>query len=320
MTDLDRSEVFIVGCPRSGTSWLFNMIKRHPQALAVPSETHAYSLIYDPFRYLPDWSFQRRLQTPVQIVREYGLKAFLLGVGADDIWRSIPKKYRIYQQGKSAVGLHNLADYQTLHACLQQVRGQDLDDLSRAENLIAALFDQFFIAANGQSGQTIVEKTPLHIRYVDKILRRFPQAKIVEIVRDGRDVDVSHRARGKTQKWARRDTEGMVRLWRRCIQLGEKFRGNPEFADRIYLARYEDLRADPGENLGQILEFLGWPYTPELQQEIVAANDIQNVQRKGEGLHVRKGAVGEWRDALTPEEQAIWRTQVGPLLEQLGYG
>lgn len=34
---------FVVGCPRSGTSWLTKMIGSHPNILKVPSESHAYS-------------------------------------------------------------------------------------------------------------------------------------------------------------------------------------------------------------------------------------------------------------------------------------
>lgn len=295
------------------------MIGKHPLSLSVPTESHAYSIIYDPFTYLPDWSFQQRRQSATWVIRHYGLKSLFLGITTEDIWRSLPKFYALYEQGKNSIGLHHLASRAAFQRLLQQAYGQEGSHLTRAENLIAALFQHFFETHQGTAAHVMLEKTPMHIRYVDKILHRFPEAKIIEVLRDGRDVDVSYKARAKTQRWARSHSRDVIAQWQRCVTLGEKFRSDPQLAPNLYQVRYEQVKAQPAEALRHIFDFLELEHTPDLLENIVAANDISKVTHKGEGLHVRKGSVGDWRSSLSPEQVDLWRTLAGDTLEKLGY-
>jgi hypothetical protein len=41
-------KVFVVGCPRSGTTWTRSMLCAHPHVIAPASETHAYDELYVP--------------------------------------------------------------------------------------------------------------------------------------------------------------------------------------------------------------------------------------------------------------------------------
>lgn len=296
------------------------MIGKHPLGLPVPSESHAYSTVYDPFTYLPQWSFQRRQQAAAWVIRHYGLKPLLTGITPQDIWRSLPGFYDLYKQGKNTIGLHRLANREDFTRLLHQAKSREGSDLSKAEDLIAALFQHFFEANQGTAEHIMLEKTPMHIRYVDKILSRFPEAKVIEVVRDGRDVDVSYKARAKTQRWAHDDSRRVIGQWQRCVNLGARFHGDPQFAERIYRVRYEQLRANPTQELCQAFDFLGLEYTSNLMSQIVAANDISQVASKGEGLHVRKGSVGEWRSSLSQEQIDLWRELAGETLEKLGYG
>ena len=90
-------------------------------------------------------------------------------------------------------------------------------------------------------------------------------------------------------------------------------------ADRIYSVRYEQLRANPVDEMAQIFSFAGLECDRPQLEDIVHQRDIRNIQTKGEGQHVFKGAVGDWRSRLSPEEiEAIHRV-AGTTLEQLGY-
>ena len=308
------------------------MIRQHPDIISGNSESHAYSLIYDPFTYLQKWKLKKRLKSWESVVKYYGLLPLLTGIKSDDIWRGLLRTYEIYRKGNK-IGLHFFVTYAELEQTISEVRALPdhllvelagevavKDDLIRAQELIKRIFDKFY-HQNSKNGQIFLEKTPRHLRYVGIILRQFPEAKVVEIIRDGRDVDVSHAARAtnKQERWARKKTEGMIRQWKRCIQLGERFRADVEIADRIHLVRYENLRSDTRNELEKLYEFAGLSFSGTQLDEIISKTDISQVKNKGEGKHVRKGAIGEWRTRLSPRAISLWQELAGDILSDLGY-
>ncbi len=88
-------KLFIVGYPRSGTSWLTKMISSHFNILQVKKESHAYSVTYHYFTYLKKQTLKKRLESAGWIMKYYGLKLLLLGFKSEDLWQGIFKNYRI---------------------------------------------------------------------------------------------------------------------------------------------------------------------------------------------------------------------------------
>ncbi|MEM7065141.1 MAG: sulfotransferase [Cyanobacteria bacterium P01_B01_bin.77] len=313
-------KLFVVGCPRSGTSWVTSLIGEHRDVVMVPRETHAYRLVYEPFMELSKWNWQRRLRSWKGILRRYGLKPLLFGFQSRDIWQGILREHQILNRPDSH-GLHGLVGYEDLKRLIQAIRAEVPETnrgLVQAEELIAAMFDRFF-ERHGQPGQTILEKTPMHIRYAEQILWRFPEARIIEVVRDGRDVCVSYNALAKQQPWARIGTAGAIRQWKQCVEWGEIIRERPGLAPRVHTLRYEALKADPQRSLQQIFEFANLRWTEEQIEAIVAAQDIRRIQQKGEGQYVRSGSVGDWKEQLSATEVAMCDEMAGEQLIRLGY-
>jgi hypothetical protein len=83
--------------------------------------------------------------------------------------------------------------------------------------------------------------------------------------------------------------------------------------------RYEDLRADAGPGLAAIFRWLGLP--DGNAHEIAEKLSFENVpkEKTGSGNFARKAQPGEWREALTPAEQALIVEICGRELEALGY-
>ncbi|MEM1256113.1 MAG: sulfotransferase [Cyanobacteria bacterium P01_H01_bin.21] len=313
-------KLFVVGCPRSGTSWVTSLIAAHPDVVAVPRETHVYRLVYEPFVDLPAWNWQRRLRSWKGILRRYGLKPLLFGFEPKDIWQGILRDHQILDRPDSH-GLHGLVSYETLKQLINAIRSQVPETdrgLVQAEELIAAMFDRF-IEQYGQPGQTILEKTPMHIRYAEQILWRFPEARIVEVIRDGRDVCVSYNALAQQQRWAQIGTAGAIRQWKKCVEWGEAIHERPGLRDRIHTVRYEALKADPERSLQQIFSFAKLSWEDHQIKEIAKATDISRIAKKGEGQYVRSGAVGEWKEQLSEAELAMCHEIAGDQLTRLGY-
>ena len=313
-------KLFVVGCPRSGTSWVTSLIMAHPDVVAVPRETHVYRLVYEPFIDLPKWNWQRRLRSWKGILRRYGLKPLLFGFEPKDIWQGILRDHQILNRPDSH-GLHGLVSYEDLKRLIKAIRSQVPEanrGLMQAEELIAAMFAQF-VKQYGQPGQTILEKTPMHIRYAEQILWRFPEARIVEVVRDGRDVCVSYNALGQQQRWAQIGTAGAIRQWKKCVEWGAAIHERPGLRSRIHTVRYEALKADPERGLQQIFQFANLEWNEPQIEKIVKTADISRIAQKGEGQYVRSGSVGDWQEQLSEQEIALCHEIAGEQLARLGY-
>ncbi|MBX2865875.1 MAG: sulfotransferase [Leptolyngbyaceae cyanobacterium MAG.088] len=311
-------KIFVVGCPRSGTSWLQKMMTRHEQVIPVKNESHIYRLIYEPFTYITKLSAQRRWQSCPNFVRNFGPTALLFGATSSDVWNSILKNYRIYQKNND-IGLHHLINYQHLKILINQVKQDSGSDLEKAQQLIGFILDHFFEKVGGQPNQFLLEKTPFHIKYADVILNNFPEAKIINIVRDGRDVCASLQARAKTTKWAEYDTRTIISQWERCIAVSEKIALDPAFSDRIYSVKYEELRKDTISQLNHIYNFIGLDIKPVELSQIAELCNIENVKNKGTGQHVNKGSINNWKTELSQENIDLWQQSAGKTLERLGY-
>ncbi|MEM1171709.1 MAG: sulfotransferase [Cyanobacteria bacterium P01_H01_bin.35] len=243
-------KLFLVGCPRSGTSWLQKMIGRHSNILKVPSESYAYSLTYNNFTYLKNQDLKKRFRafnSAKWIYISYGLKPLLFGIESEDLWQGVLKQYKIFQNSKEKVGLHRLVNYTELEELITKIRFGSEDDLIKVKILIQLMFDRFFEKNGGTEKDILLEKTPQHFRYIDVILNQFPEAKSIEIIRDGRDVSVYYQARAKSVRWARKSTKSMIKIWKKAFYKGEIAKADPEIGDQIYSVSYENIRDHPQE-------------------------------------------------------------------------
>ena len=89
------------------------------------------------------------------------------------------------------------------------------------------------------------EKTPMHVRLIDRIFARYPDARIVFMVRDGRDVTVSMRKRFG-------DFLTGLDRWVEDNRLGLAWQDDP----RVMRVRYEDLVKRYDETMPRICAFI----------------------------------------------------------------
>ncbi len=151
------------------------------------------------------------------------------------------------------------------------------------------------------------EKTPEHTGHLPRIRQLFPDAKLLFLYRDGRDVALSLT---KTP-WMPSDLSVcfMVWLYYQNIMLQLRTSGWTD----LYFARYEDIVADPEKQFSAILSFLELPYEP----------DVALGYGNTEGVPLREYP---WKGAalqkITAERVGLFRreldlTQIA-LLERLG--
>ena len=100
-----------------------------------------------------------------------------------------------------------------------------------------------------------VEKTPKHITCLNRIFDVIPNAKVIIMIRDGRDVAYSHMKRGTSLE------EGMNR-W-----INDNLAAKPFYNNKnIYLLKYESIIENFYFSIKNLLAFLDEPYFTSVEK------------------------------------------------------
>jgi hypothetical protein len=284
-------KVFVVGCPRSGTTWVDGILNRHPLVVGG-RESHLYPTV--------------RASIGREGPRSVAAWARLL--------YGLERGARLHR----GAGPHHYVDRPTLARLAAGVLAEGSHDAEVSDRLIAAVFAAYFQAHGGTPDHVLVEKTPIHIFYAERILSTFPDARLVEVVRDGRDVCVSMQMRGTRVSGWPTGREGQINLWARSVRAGLALRCDPAVRDRVTVVRYEDLKRDPVAESERLFAAAGLDVTPDLVADAVAATDIRGLPT-GPGEFRYKGEVGTWTEHFSPEDVSLFRTMVGDLFADAGY-
>jgi len=192
---------------------------------------------------------------------------------------------------------------------------------------------------------------------VEEIASICPGAKVVHVVRDGRDVAVSsvhHQWNNATDQGGRR------KLSREKVAKREAYRRDPDafgasgesiftgehvaeiarswstsvsramadarlLGDNYYQVRYEDLLAEPVGEVRRLLRFLGADADEEVARGCVKAASFEQLsggRTQGEedsSSFYRKGIAGDWKKHFTEEDRRVFKEEAGELLIRLGY-
>ncbi|MGY9002581.1 MAG: sulfotransferase family protein [Rhodospirillales bacterium] len=104
------------------------------------------------------------------------------------------------------------------------------------------------------------EKSPRDAFWVDDIIRDFPDAQIVHIVRDGRDMAIDI---ADSPEMLPNNIYTGAHIWREfntaVINSAKSLN-----KDNYYVIRYEDICADPEPTLKKLCDFLGEDYDPAM--------------------------------------------------------
>ena len=98
-----------------------------------------------------------------------------------------------------------------------------------------------------RGGGTFVEKTPQHIKHIGFLMKYFPNARFVHIVRDGRDCFCSAQTHPNIP--LRTSVSRFARYWRTCIRAGFQAEGQAA----VHTLRYEDFTANPEPMLAEVM-------------------------------------------------------------------
>jgi hypothetical protein len=295
---------FVVGYQKSGTTWLMRMLDSHPEILCK------------------------------------GEGRFFGGA-----WRQ--ESVRRIDARRPPSSLYNaVLDAEYLRLWVERsVWSRNDDPDEHLTNLTRMAIDYFLKGELSKTGKRLVgDKSPLLTEtVVEEISGIYPEAKVIHIIRDGRDAAVSaaHHARNFGKKGARRANPERLRSAGESIFAGNSLkRIAAEWAGRVGRAvedgpvllgenyaevRYEDLLERPEEEARRLLAFLGADAADDTVKRCVEATSFERLslgRERGEedpSSFFRKGVAGDWRETFTEEDRLVFKQAAGDSLIKLGY-
>lgn len=160
------------------------------------------------------------------------------------------------------------------------------------------------------------EKTPHHIYYWDYISHHFPNAKIVHIVRDGRDVALSL----MDARFGPKSVYSCAQYWQHYLAEIEEVKKKAP-PGTIHETSYEKLLKNPGTELAMICDFLGEEFLSEMldfhKNTSAYKTDTQN--QKNLMMPLLKGNIGKWHHQMSPKSASIFEAIASDTLKNYGY-
>jgi len=275
---------FVVGAPKSGTTWLQKALDAHPQIVCA-GEGHF----------------------------------------ADNFATQLTKLYREYF-GRQAIVAKHVYEGNPYYLAAST---EDFDFMVMCF-VLSAISRLTFPPGTSLIG----DKTPASVYHINFLHRVFPQAKFVNIVRDGRDTMVSvfadaHRAARSSDSTADIDSllsekaEVYAQRWVKALECAEEFSSLHPGA--MYTVRYEDLKSDFAAAFAGVLHFLKINASEKAIAKCQVETSFKRLSAGREpgqedpNSFVRKGIVGDWRTNLAPQYIDIFSAVGADWIERMGY-
>jgi hypothetical protein len=275
--------VFIVGCPKSGTTLLRRMVDAHP-LVAIPNEQH----------WLPKWFEQRKGVTPEGLATPELLSKLLeyerftrMRIDREELERLIesdgPTKYSSFVSG--VFDLYGKARGKPLV-------GDKTPSYVRSIPTLHALWPEAKFVHLIRDGRDVYIST-INWDRAFKITRRFAA-------------------------WSQDPVTTAAFWWEWNVRLGRESGGLLE-QDLYYELRYEALIANPPEECAKLCKFLDVPYEDAMLDFRKGRERTEpGLDAKRAWQPVTSG-LSDWRSQMPAEDVERFEAAVGDLLDELGY-
>lgn len=275
--------LFIVGCPRSGTTLLKRMVDAHSR-LAMTEELHWIPRMYHKGNLVSEGAVTSEL-----IPRLLDLPRFAaLGIGREALLK--------------------------------------LAANGRPVSYPAFVTGIFELYGRAQGKELTGDKTPDHVRWLDTLHALWPEARVVHLIRDGRDVCLSManwpKARAKNPgtfpTWKDDPVSTSALWWELNVRLGRKF-GSALGPELYYEVRYESLVSQPETECAALCSFLRLAYEGGmLRFHEGKTQTAPGLTSKDAWLPVTPG-LRDWKSHMLGEDVERFEATAGELLDELGY-
>lgn len=272
--------LFLVGCPRSGTTLLQRMLDHHPD-LAVTNDSH-----FIPRAIAPSAARADLPLTPELVERVVGYRRFPRLEVAESTAREAASRSETYAEFVS--------ELYTEHARLRgkTLAGEKTPDYVRHIPQLHALFPRARFIHILRDGRDVALSTL--------------------------EWATGEKGPGKFGLWREEPVAVCALWWRWQVESGRRD-GSSLGADCYREVRYEDLIAEPEKNLRSLADFLDLPYAPEMAAfHEGKTRRNSRLSAKSAWLPATPG-LRDWRRQMSERDTELFEAIAGDLLSALGY-
>jgi hypothetical protein len=308
---LATENIFIVGCNRTGTSLLRQILNKSPRVCIAP-ETH----------------FLRRFS---QVGLERKIEKFGTLVNDNNVYQLVAYMYT----GRKQVGSSYWGWLQK-HVERNYFQEKILASV-RSEQAIFQALMEIYAEKQLDKGQEVIlgEKTPTHYYYVPTLLEWFPKAKVIQTFRDPRAIVVSTIKKIQKKKegglrakvanmpdWIIDRLVGPVEVlhisqaWLDAARLHAYY--EKQYPQQYRLVKFEDIINDPENQVRQICNFLEIDFHKDMLIKVDNLNSSYYTQR-----HSTDGfdpmTIERWKNHINPIAKVWFSTLGREHLKKFGY-
>jgi hypothetical protein len=290
---IESRVIWLFGSPRSGSTWLMRMAAEHPSIAVMNEPTIGYHL--SPF-----------------LSNEPGYSAEDLDLETFTVRRAMERSPERFFAAKYAdvwvPGLRRLLNARLLAHLEREVGG------------------------SAASEALLLVKEPNGSQSADVIMRAQPEARLLFLLRDGRDVVDSELASFLVGGWLERNFAHMRGVGEEerlafVVDSAHQWLWRTEVVEAAFaehrgpkhMLRYEDLLREPERHVDALFAWLGLPLERGDVAAIVERLRFERLAGRGPSRQQRSATPGAWRDNLRPDERAAVERILGPKLRRLGY-
>lgn len=173
-------------------------------------------------------------------------------------------------------------------------------------------YDQYMLP---RTESYLLEKTPQHVNHLAFILKHFRNARVINVIRDGRDCFCS----AKDNPWIPQNKSAatFARYWKKCINNAQRFNSDP----RVLNLRYEELANQTDMQLKNVMAFLGLELEADQTDPSRFGSDRRANLKEFEKLSqpINNSSVNRWRTQLSQVEIQCFEKVAGKELIASGY-
>ena len=161
------------------------------------------------------------------------------------------------------------------------------------------------------------DKSPSYTEDLDIVRRIFPYAKIIHLVRDGRDVVLSARS----IEWISGNLPKLILDWQWKTTIAHKV--GAVLGSDFLEVHYEDLVRRSEDTLRQVCQFIGEPYDEAMLDYWQTAKGVVPTESLKWHRHSVRAPdtslINKWKTQLSKPERIIFEQLAGETLDLFGY-